>query len=265
MQLMYTGFGWRDDGLVHSVASARVYSPKTEVRIIGDDECRKHLPPELLEYFVPANPYFERATKFGKVWVHYSPNPIDYELRCLQRWFVVHEYAREQKLDAFWTLDWDVLLFTDLETEDPGVGMTAPLHVFYCRNLGWLDNWLQLIEEAFRKRNRLFHAWKNRFLSGEWPALSDMYLAMEICPALNILFKEEDGTTWDNNVCLAEGFEWENPTGRQEDQRKKLQWFKGYPWCRRTPGQMVRFKGLHCWYFQRGKMADLLQAAQDSR
>jgi hypothetical protein len=259
VEVFYVALGYKDDALNYSVESVRRNSPSSPVRIIGDEECRRHLPGELFEYFVPVEPYFERAAKFARVWAHRSPNPVDFELKCMQRWFVAHQYGRRHKVEGFWMLDWDVLVFTDLGQEDIGVGMTCPLFTSYFRNLKWLDCWLQVIEEAFRCRNRLFRRWEGKYLSAEWAAVSDMYLASDLCHGLHILFQPEAGTCWDDNLHQSNGFELENLSGQWGDQMKKLQWIKGQPWAKHlASGQLVRFKSLHCWGPHRGRMAGFL-------
>ena len=60
---------------------------------------------------VDMNQYANQAVEFQRYYVHLTTNGYQYELFCLQRWFILLEFMKAQGLDKCLHLDSDVLLF----------------------------------------------------------------------------------------------------------------------------------------------------------
>lgn len=55
--------------------------------------------------------------KLRENYIHLNTTPIDYELFCFQRWFILKNYMIENNLDVVFYVDSDVLLFCDVNEE----------------------------------------------------------------------------------------------------------------------------------------------------
>ena len=59
---------------------------------------------------------FEKeATAFGEIYQHFSTNSVDFELMCIQRWFVLKEFMVQYNIQKCLYLDSDVLLYEDVQ------------------------------------------------------------------------------------------------------------------------------------------------------
>lgn len=54
---------------------------------------------------------------FSKSYEHLNTTPVDYELFCYLRWFIILQYMRSENLDVIIHLDSDVLLFSNPDEE----------------------------------------------------------------------------------------------------------------------------------------------------
>jgi tetratricopeptide (TPR) repeat protein len=96
----------------HSIASAIAASPASPRVVLGDSannfqHCR-HMP--LMRRSA-------RAFEFLESYRHASENDYVYEAFCLMRWFFLLDWAEVAGVERLATLDSDILLFADLETE----------------------------------------------------------------------------------------------------------------------------------------------------
>lgn len=61
--------------------------------------------------------YFNKAKAFAPLYQHHSTNPHDYELFCIQRWFVLLEFMEMENLDSCLYLDSDILYYSHADDE----------------------------------------------------------------------------------------------------------------------------------------------------
>lgn len=72
--------------------------------------------------------YIAEAAEFTKAYKHYSTNPYDYELFCIQRWFVLKAAMQKHGWDSCIYLDSDIMAYTNLAdapTQVKQAGMTV--------------------------------------------------------------------------------------------------------------------------------------------
>ncbi|MDD3119421.1 MAG: hypothetical protein PHQ27_09595, partial [Victivallales bacterium] len=55
------------------------------------------------------------ARDFAAIYRHHSTNSYHYELFCLQRWFILRDFMRQQQLECCFVGDTDVLYYDDFE------------------------------------------------------------------------------------------------------------------------------------------------------
>lgn len=138
--------------LPYSLWQARYSNPESEVFLIGDAYSRHF---DALVNHVDRLSYFSRAGAFAERFVNFSSNPHEFELVCLQRWMVLHEFMEAKGIDRCLYLDSDILLYGDA-TEDArrfqAFGMTIAGisgHSNYIQDRDMLDRFCRWIEAAY--------------------------------------------------------------------------------------------------------------------
>jgi len=101
--------GWRSC-LDVAIEQAHVSNPSVPIYVLTDNPERV----PVTAIAVPFARYYSRANEFARQYVHMSSNPHDFELACLQRWFVIHEWMVENSISSIIHLDGDVLLWCDV-------------------------------------------------------------------------------------------------------------------------------------------------------
>ena len=86
-------------------------NPSARVVLLGDETNRKY--EGIVEHHYIKD-YFCEAEKFEKVYIHYSTWPRDYELFCIQRWFIWLDFMRKQGIEEALLPDTDVLILQDI-------------------------------------------------------------------------------------------------------------------------------------------------------
>jgi len=106
--LIHKGF---QDYVKYSIQQA---NKKNHVYLLGDTN-----PNLALDnfQFVNYNSLLDGCDEFRSKYVHLSTNPLEYELFCYQRWFILRNFMEQNKLETVFYIDSDVLLFADIEQE----------------------------------------------------------------------------------------------------------------------------------------------------
>jgi len=84
------------------------------VHLIGDT-----IPPITHENFKfeNLNEYCLECDEFRSIYEHLNTTPVEYEIFCYQRWFILKNYMEKQNLDKIFYIDSDVLLFVNITEE----------------------------------------------------------------------------------------------------------------------------------------------------
>jgi hypothetical protein len=235
--------------LAHTLAQARAWSPASPLYLIGDDSNAGVYP---FVNHVNMSRYAASADAFRKIYRHFSPNGEAYELFCFLRWFYLRDFLRESGLERIVHVDSDVLLYVDVNREQANwYGYDLTLVRGYCAG-NMFVNRRRAIEDlcdltwdlyaASGAQERLEAIYAQRQKTGE--GISDMVPLKMLYDARRDRVAEmtglrSDGSWWDANIHLSEGFE-------MEDGRKRTVFRNGLPCCRQIEnGHEVRFKCLH--------------------
>jgi hypothetical protein len=235
--------------LPYTLGQAKMKNMNSPVIIIGDDT--NNVFP--FATHVHMNRYCKQAVEFQKIYKHYSPNGFIYEQFCFLRWFLLRDFMLAHGLKRLLHVDSDVLLYVDVNEEQAN----------------WKDSELSLVNG---------HGPGNMFINGTkaleelCASIWEMYsapgaderlaalLEKQRCPgrfAVNDMVPlkafyeanrqrmgemtgiQPDGSYWDANVRMDEGFE-------TEDGRKRY-WFQdGRAYCRHiSTARDIWFKCLH--------------------
>jgi hypothetical protein len=96
--------------LKYSINQAKHTNPDSQLFIITD--IKQNLPEFVKQLDIKK--YFSDAEQFQKGYIHISINSYKHELFCFQRWFVLNEMCKEQKLKEVLMIDSDILLYVDV-------------------------------------------------------------------------------------------------------------------------------------------------------
>lgn len=192
-----------------------------------------------------------------KYYKHMSPNGYNYEIFCLQRWFVLKDFCKQNDINEFWALDSDILLYDDLANlndivEDIDFSLlylrpnfTGPqLSYFkyetiadYCDFiLDMYKNKIDVLENYYKQLQ------DEKNISG----ISDMVLLAFFAyegkhKYIDFLYNKDSSFnfSFDENISLSEGFETKNKL-------KKVEFIKGIPYTKCLENnKMIKFYALH--------------------
>ncbi len=85
------------------------------VILLGDDE-NKHHAQNGIEYYPIVN-YGKASSYFTSIYEHMSGVPYEFELACFNRWFILEEFMRTNKIPVAFYCDSDVMLYCDISEE----------------------------------------------------------------------------------------------------------------------------------------------------
>ncbi|MED1644017.1 hypothetical protein P4U99_12635 [Brevibacillus agri] len=101
-----------DDYLAYSLRQAKLSNPQSPVYLLGKEANRKHAAPGIIH--VPLDSYMQTAQMFAKVYRHMHVMSYEYNLFCFQRWFILRDFMRKNRLQSCFYLDSDVMLYTNV-------------------------------------------------------------------------------------------------------------------------------------------------------
>ena len=202
--------------------------------------------------------YESQMRRLEEVYVHYSPNPIDFELFCIQRWFAVLGLMERLNVEQAWVLDSDVLVYSELCQLDAfknlGSGFTingASPHAMFIRSRSAMQTYCEETIAAYRER-RLDEVTMPLGIGVR--GISDMALFQYVSRRHPGLMGNNaqvvDGAMFDNNYGSDQGCE-------MEQGRKRLTWIEGVPHATlKASGDLVK---LHALHFQGGLKPAILE------
>lgn len=240
------------DHLACSLAQAQHSNPASTVFLLGDEQ-NDHYP--CVSHHAYAD-YFSGASAFEAIYRHFSTHPVDFELICFQRWFILKEFLAAHNLRQCVYLDSDVLLYADVTSEMPKFrrfDFTLCWNTIGCvvfvTDVEGLARLCQFMMDVYAKRDRYqydrmashFAVRQRNRLPGGACDMTALQLYNELTfgrvgEASHII----DGSVYDPNINVAQpGFDMDGAI-------KKVFWQDGMPYgtFART-GEAIRFNSLH--------------------
>lgn len=238
--------------LTYTLYQAHVTNPDSPIYLIGDNDT-KHFPKWVTH--ISYSQYDSYSQKLRDVYQHKSILGKDFELLCIERWFVLYEFLVDKQIDNCIYLDSDILVYSNLSeakkyTEDYAVtwsGFSA--HSNYINNINALKNYCDNVIDSYTgklpqdiKEKTLFYQRLTQIDNQE--AISDMTFWYDFNvrypgELLNISKQNTKGTF---DISMSE-------TRFCEDDGsgfKKIYWNKKIPQCKyRDTSQIVPMVTLH--------------------
>ncbi len=235
--------------LIHTLCQVRRFNPKAKVILIGDYSNSGH---HGIDHYLISD-YNKSASEFTASYTHLSPNRLEFELFCFNRWFILSEFIKAHQLVHCLYIDSDVLLYADfseLAKKFANYGLTlscqtAP-HCMFVNRVEVIADFCRYLETHYRQPEKLYalqELYREMNLINSFDGICDMTL-------LNRFTKEErydigdtyqviGGTIIDHNFNVADPFV-------EESGHKGIIWENGLPYGRHaSSGELIRFSAIH--------------------
>ncbi len=240
-----------------ALQQAAASNPHGPIFIIADVEYRVDAPVQ----WIPLQSFMGLAEQFRPLYKHVTFDEFEYNLFCIQRWFVLLEFATRHGFERLFYADSDVMIYSDLhEALTPFEECDMAFSQCHCGHNTVINSVEALqalcshsvkvfsspLEEVTRFKEEL--RLEQAGVSGLVIPLNDMRLLHTFWTLRKYLIGDtsliRDGTTFDHNINYAE-------TGYAMDgQVKAVRWQGTTPYVRHERlGKEVRFHTLH---FQAG-------------
>ena len=105
-----------EEHVPYCLQQAKLSNLTSRVILLGTAE-NQSMCNESIEHYLIKD-YCEHALEFEKIYKHVSHNPYIYNLFCFQRWFILRDFMKQNKIPRCCALDSDVLLYTSVDTPD---------------------------------------------------------------------------------------------------------------------------------------------------
>ena len=100
------------DYLFYTLYQLRHSNPAADIYLIGTKDLKIYSP---LAKCLDISDYMQEADKLTKIYQHHSTNPPDYELFCIQRWFILKAFFLKHGIEKGLYLDSDILFYSNVD------------------------------------------------------------------------------------------------------------------------------------------------------
>lgn len=222
----------------------RLFNPQNRICLISDSSTDIY---DFIEHY-NIDQYMEGANEFAEIYVHMSINPFNYELFCFQRWFVIRDFIRSQRMEYFLCLDSDVLLYCNVDE------IFSKYHSYdftICKEMGpcfssfnnfsieKLCNYMNYLYTDSQAFERLEDFYKNVVDGGVCDMTALAWYQKEISDNVIDIVYPVNNACFDGNISDPMGFE-------TKKGKKKIYWRDNLPYGKNLEdGSFVQFYGLH--------------------
>ncbi len=240
------------DYLKLSLGQAKCSNPKSTVYLIGDDSNNCY---DFVEYHSSAN-YYQGANCFSKIYRHFNTTPYQYELFCFQRWFILHEFLKANKLEMCLYLDSDTMLYADVTDEqkkfaqfDFTLSFKTCGSIFFLNRVEALADFCQFLTDIYTKKERLYFDRmlaqyatfkKNGMAGGACDMTAFDFYSYDHFGEIGEVSQIIDGSVFDPGINVP------NPGFEMENGIKKIIWKDAVPYgIQLRTAKEIKFNSLH--------------------
>jgi len=235
-----------------AVLQARWWNPETPIYVIGDAECRASMVAVPGVTLAELESYAHSGEQLRSLYQHFSPNPYDFELICLERWFVLRDFMKEKSFDRVFHLDSDVMLYAAVEEELTHYleldftysGISGHNSFFNQEAVQQLCEWIMRAYQEENATGRLAALYQGYRDKGRYAGISDMSFIAEL--AQSGLLRAQDLSNGAYGPSIYNANIRTNLDFVKEGENLSIEFQSDQPHGRRTPeGEQVRFATLH--------------------
>jgi hypothetical protein len=216
-----------------TIFQLRYSNPKCAIHLLGDDGNTRYR--QLVSHHKISD-YNDSAEKFKTVYKHFSTNGYEFELVCIQRWYILNEFLKKNKIERCLYIDSDVLVYCDVTSAQKGLakfGMTVSgisAHTNFVNSPALLDEFCNFVTALYTdsKAEQNLQDEFNSFVKVHGGGgISDMTMFTkfrEHRPGSigDISIPQKDNSVFDITLDTLQDYESENGF-------KKVSWKAGYP------------------------------------
>lgn len=172
--------------LKYVINQAKYFNPDSQVILIANRNINIF---NKIHYY-PLKDYCNLANKFRNIYIHLSSNAYNYEIFCIERWFILNEFLIKNNVKSpFFYFDSDVLLlscinniikkFSLISYDYSITGHGGPQ---YFKSQEILNNYCNLISSFYSNNNQIMHMkefYKKLRKQGTKGGVGDMYFLKE--------------------------------------------------------------------------------------
>ncbi len=196
---------------------AKASNPDSRLIVIGDNLSPKV---DYAEYYSMKG-LSKNAKKFREKYVHLSTVSFDFELFCFERWFMLNEFMHREKIASCIHLDHDVLLYSNVTTEQKKYSKTpfaysfgTSGYTFFINDLKKFDELCSFMLSLYTNKKRLAGLRKmyedrlqKHLLGGVCDMTALKIYAEENHDKTTDVSKITNGGVFDHNLNSSDGFE----------------------------------------------------------
>ncbi|MDD5200099.1 MAG: hypothetical protein PHC88_09880 [Terrimicrobiaceae bacterium] len=249
--------------LYYTVKQARYFNPTARIVLITDAPQKKLRPYAEIH---DISEYWEGASVMEEIYEHNSPFTREYEIINFQRWFVVRDFLRRNKVDRAIYVDSDLLVCDDLfrdfdrmgEASLGIVGVQGPFTTFI-PNADVISSFCDFITHLYRNEKasltEQYREWQKVTTD---VSVTDMHALHTFISRMGLktldLSVFHDESVYDTAVQDSDGLKLRNGA-------KDIQWIDGRPSVQRIDSsEMIRLKTIHCQGAAKGMILKLFTA-----
>lgn len=235
-----------NDYLHYILQQAKLANPQSDVILIGSQQNSKYATAGVKHAMI--RDYFTGSEEFAKVYKHMSPCEYYYNLFCFQRWFVLRDYMRQNRIDTCWVIDSDIMVYADMSRPEYSAFSNEITMTSYSR-LPEIEELCSLTLDYFRDPHLFEVLKKFTYDSGHYIKETGMLAISDMVTQL--MYYQSDGKRVRNNGVFNNSFFDTNlyfafPGVEMLDNKKKVYLIDGTFFCKKTDtGQYIRVNSIH--------------------
>ncbi len=253
---------WTQEYLKYTVKQLLKYHKKNDIILLTDNlDKTKVFLKNIIEIESIEN-YFDFSKNFEQIYKHMSHIAYEFEIFCIQRWFILLEYIKKNSIENICHIDSDVMVFSNLIeyfkknlswSEFNYVG--SCWHVFFW-NIIWLEKFKNFVFDIYKKKENIkelerYYKWEKyaviyrnnwNFYEDKSNSITDMtlfYLFLKKTKNLisNDIWIIKNKEVFDNNLWFSEWFKEKFWLKKIVFENKSIYWFLN--------NDKIKFNALH--------------------
>lgn len=231
---------------------AKKFNHNANIFLLGDSQLAL---PSFVNFY-RINDYSTSAKNFANYYQHFSNNRYDFELFCIQRWFILRDFMKANEINNCFHADSDVLIFSDISTErEKFLDFSFTLseeccgHNSFWNNYESLNKFCNFIEQIYKKNNlyqEILQKHKSAITENLFKNISDMTL-------FNLYKKNKldkigemtdviNQSTYDHSFNLKKNGKC---NFKQFFGYKKIEWKNELPYIKDQNNNLIKFNTIH--------------------
>jgi len=251
--------------LPYALNQVKKSNPNANIILLGDETNVQYS--KIMKHYLISD-YSKKANDFANIYQHLSVAPYNYELFCIQRWFILLEFMEASNLENVMLPDTDVLIFQDVQKYFSNInsdfhhtkGTTNPMGFVYFphrKNLKLICNFITDIYSNQDSIKNLEESYIEYKAKNEFGGISDITL-------FSMYEKESSYNVYNTEIPPLKGMSFIHSLEsefykKQQNNYVKFEWKNNIPYGTLLTGERISIIGVHCFGLQKRFIRKLYQ------